>query len=158
MPINFGRPINRIVVHCTATSQSATVDGILNYWKNTLGWKNPGYHYIIGINGERNIISNLRLPTNGVRGYNWDSVHISYIGGRYGDDRTIQQKAELENLLLELVHPNLLGILPIVGHRDLSPDKNGDGIITSNEWVKLCPSFDVTKWLNDINFYNKIIK
>ena len=89
MPINFGRPINRIVVHCTATSQSATVDGILNYWKNTLGWKNPGYHYIIGINGERNIISNLRLPTNGVRGYNWDSVHISYIGGRYGDDRTI---------------------------------------------------------------------
>lgn len=57
-----------------------------------------------------------------------------------------------------MVHPNLLGILPIVGHRDLSPDKNGDGIITSNEWVKLCPSFDVTKWLNDINFYNKIIK
>jgi N-acetyl-anhydromuramyl-L-alanine amidase AmpD len=34
----------------------------------------------------------------------------------------------------------------ILGHRDLSPDKNGDGIITSDEWMKECPSFDVRKW------------
>jgi len=158
MPINFGRPINRIVLHCTATTQSATVQGIINYWRNNLGWKSPGYHYIIGINGERHILSNLRLPTNGVRGYNWDSAHISYIGGRVGDDRTIYQKQEMENLLLELASPNLLGNIPIVGHRDLSPDKDGNGIITPDEWVKLCPSFDVASWLNEINFYNKILR
>jgi len=158
MPINFGRPINRIVLHCTATSQKATVDSIINYWSKVLKWKHVGYHYIIGVNGERHILSNLKSPTNGVKNYNWDSVHISYIGGARGDDRTDAQKAELENLLLELVSPDILGILPVVGHRDLSPDLDRNGIITPNEWVKLCPSFDVNKWLKEINFYNKIIK
>jgi len=64
----------------------------------------------------------------------------------------------MENLLLELASPNLLGNIPIVGHRDLSPDKDGNGIITPDEWVKLCPSFDVASWLNEINFYNKILR
>ncbi len=30
----------------------------------------------------------------------------------------------------------------IVGHRDLSPDKNDDGEITSDEWLKSCPCFN----------------
>ena len=30
----------------------------------------------------------------------------------------------------------------ILGHRDLSPDSNGDGRITPNEWIKQCPCFD----------------
>ena len=46
--------------------------------------------------------------------------------------------AELVNNLLE-VYP----ITDILGHRDASPDKNGDGKITKNEWVKSCPCFDV---------------
>ena len=29
-----------------------------------------------------------------------------------------------------------------IGHRDASPDKNGDGKITKNEWIKECPCFD----------------
>ena len=37
----------------------------------------------------------------------------------------------------------------IVGHRDLSPDLNGDGIIQPNEWTKLCPSFPaITEYKN----------
>ena len=38
------------------------------------------------------------------------------------------------------------GPLDVCGHRDLSPDRNGDGIITPNEWVKACPGFDVRPW------------
>lgn len=30
----------------------------------------------------------------------------------------------------------------MVGHRDLSPDLNGDGVVRENEWVKACPCFD----------------
>ncbi|GAF75520.1 unnamed protein product, partial [marine sediment metagenome] len=30
-----------------------------------------------------------------------------------------------------------------VGHRDLSVDLNGDGVISKNEWMKQCPCFDV---------------
>jgi N-acetylmuramoyl-L-alanine amidase len=37
----------------------------------------------------------------------------------------------------------------ILGHRDLSPDKNGDGVIERSEWVKHCPSFDVREWLKN---------
>jgi N-acetylmuramoyl-L-alanine amidase len=36
----------------------------------------------------------------------------------------------------------------IVGHRDLSPDLNHDGVIESREWIKQCPSFDVAAWLH----------
>ena len=30
----------------------------------------------------------------------------------------------------------------IFGHRDLSPDTDGNGHITPNEWLKQCPCFD----------------
>jgi N-acetylmuramoyl-L-alanine amidase len=30
----------------------------------------------------------------------------------------------------------------IVGHRDLSPDTNGNGVVELHEWVKMCPCFD----------------
>jgi N-acetyl-anhydromuramyl-L-alanine amidase AmpD len=145
---DFGRPIQQIIIHCTATSQNATVEQIKTYWKNVLGWSQVGYHYIIGINGERHILAHLSQVTNGVRGYNWNSVHISYIGGKGGvDDRTEAQKQEMLNLIKELRSDSILGAVPVFGHRDLSPDANGDGIINKHDWIKLCPSFDVKSWL-----------
>jgi N-acetylmuramoyl-L-alanine amidase len=39
----------------------------------------------------------------------------------------------------------------ICGHRDLSPDKDGDGLVEPFEWLKTCPGFDVGQWLrNDL--------
>ena len=35
----------------------------------------------------------------------------------------------------------------VVGHRDLSPDQNANGIVESFEWLKTCPGFDVAAWL-----------
>lgn len=35
----------------------------------------------------------------------------------------------------------------IVGHRDLSPDIDGDGLVSPHEWLKTCPGFDVADWL-----------
>ena len=31
----------------------------------------------------------------------------------------------------------------VCGHRDLSPDRDGNGVITPGEWIKACPCFDV---------------
>ena len=45
------RDIKYLVVHCTATPKNTTIKSIQNYWKNNLGWKNVGYHYIIESNG-----------------------------------------------------------------------------------------------------------
>lgn len=33
----------------------------------------------------------------------------------------------------------------ICGHRDLSPDLNGNGEIKPEEWIKACPCFEVKK-------------
>ncbi len=41
----------------------------------------------------------------------------------------------------------------ILGHRDVSEDKNRDGIISPNEWMKACPSFSVNEWLKEIKFF-----
>ena len=146
------RTIKFIVVHCTATPPDATIESIKNYWKTHLGWYNPGYHYIIKRNGE---IVNL-LPeekaSNGVKGHNQNSVHISYIGGidKNGnplDNRTDEQKHAMFNKLISLSekYPDAT----ILGHRDLSPDKNGNGVIEPSEWIKYCPSFDVREWLKN---------
>ena len=148
------RIINRIVLHCTATLPNARVEDIKAYWREQLGWDDPGYHYIIDARGRRHILQNINKPTNGVRGYNSDSIHISYIGGisptgEAKDTRTQAQKCETEKLLREL-----LEILPcrpdIVGHRDLSPDLDGDGEVEAHEWLKQCPSFEVKTWLKEI--------
>jgi hypothetical protein len=37
--------------------------------------------------------------------------------------------------------------ISIKGHRDYSPDMNGNGIIERNEWIKTCPGFDVSIWI-----------
>ena len=86
--------------------------------------------------------------TAGVSGrvYNKHSIGICYVGGldKKGnpkDTRTRRQKKALQELVNKLVmeYP----IKEIIGHRDASPDKNGDGKITQNEWIKMCPCFEV---------------
>jgi N-acetylmuramoyl-L-alanine amidase len=146
------RMIKYIVVHCTATPPETKIENIQHYWKENLGWKNPGYHYIIKRNGDIVNLFPEEKPSNGVKGYNQVSVHISYIGGvdkdgKSVDNRTDAQKHAMFNKLIELSEKYPRAI--ILGHRDLSPDKNGDGIIEDSEWVKHCPSFDVREWLTN---------
>ncbi len=146
------RIIKYLVVHCTATPVTTTIESIKRYWKDVLKWKNYGYHYIIRRDGEIVLITPEENIANGVAGNNRHSIHISYIGGidangKVLDNRTEQQKESMYNKLLELAkkYPDAI----IRGHRDFSPDKNKNGIIESFEWIKGCPSFDVTEWLEN---------
>ena len=131
------RDIKYIVVHCTATPIDTKVSSILNYWKEEKGWRNPGYHRIIDKEGNVTPLQHFDKPSNGVRGHNHESIHISYIGGYKGvDTRTEKQKASLLRCLHEALTyaPNAI----IQGHRDF------DGV------TKSCPSFDAKKeysWL-----------
>lgn len=137
------RQIDYIVIHCTATSQhGVSIRSIQNYWKNQLGWTNPGYHFIIEFDGKITQLQPLEKPSNGVRGYNQNSIHISFMGGvdRDGeptDNRTITQKAAMGGLVkaLSAVYPDA----EVLGHRDF-PKVN-----------KACPSFDVGEWLEKLN-------
>lgn len=150
------RSIHRVVIHCTAGYPNQEVKAILRYWKEKYGWKQPGYHYIIPPDGKIIQLQPETQMTNGVKGFNQNSIHIAWIGGRsletgkYVDNRTNEQKHSLYTVIEFL---KLKYGVPTVGHRDLSPDLNHDGIITQNEWIKECPLFDVKTFLESKSLF-----
>lgn len=129
-----------------------------------------GYHWLIDATGRACAGRNTEEIGAHVAGHNANSVGICMTG----TDRFYQaQWLGLADLLCTLAYlwqinrlvpaqsatyplpPGqamtqfaLMGI-SIVGHRDLSPDVNGDGRITSIDWLKTCPGFDVKTWLAD---------
>ena len=148
------RKITRIVFHCTGGAQSQTLQSIQNHWRNVMGWNSPGYHHLIMSDGTIHNLQPIERSSNGAAGFNANSIHISYVGGidsrgRISDNRTPQQREEMKKLAIRYfqLYPNA----DFIGHRDLSPDKNRDGVISQNEWVKACPSFSVKQWLIDEN-------
>jgi len=132
------REIKYIVLHCTATPQATSVASILRYWKNKLGWKNPGYHFLIEASGQVHTLLPIEQVSNGVAGYNSNSIHISYIGGvnvegKAYDNRTPEQILQQIRLLIELRYRFPKAV--IQGHRDFP------------RVAKACPSFDTRAWL-----------
>lgn len=143
------RVIKYIVIHCTGASASQTVASIKNYWKTELKWKNVGYHHLVSADGLDNVLAPISSVTNGVAGYNANSIHLSYIGGaNWKDTRTEAQKNTLARLvkMYKKQFPNAV----VCGHRDFSTDKNGNGVIEPHEYMKVCPAFEVSTWLNEI--------
>ena len=131
------RKIDYIVIHCSATSRGAKVEAIQNYWRNTLKWAAPGYHVLIEENGTRHYLQPFDKLTNGVRGFNQNSIHISYIGGvdasgKAIDNRTEAQKASILIAIKEAMEYAVKGgTKPVIqGHRDF------EGV------TKACPSFN----------------
>ena len=149
------RKITHIFVHCTATLPTASVESIQQSWRD-IGWKNPGYHYIIKADGT---IVNLQpedRTANGVKGYNAHAIHVAYIGGiglhkanprdvgsaHIEDTRTPAQKAALRALLAD-IHSRYPKAI-ILGHRSIW------GEYTPEKWQKQCPCFNVLKAYADI--------
>jgi N-acetylmuramoyl-L-alanine amidase len=137
------RKIDYIIVHCTATAPSVKHQTILDGWRRK-GWSHNGYHWLIDAHGVGVRLQDDETPSNGVLGHNHNSVNVCYIGGiengKTKDTRTDEQKGMLEMIISD--YRKKYPKAKIVGHRDLSPDKNKNGIIESNEWVKICPCFD----------------
>lgn len=138
------RNIKYIAVHCTASHQSMTIEGLKQEFKRK-GWVNPGYHYVVSPDGKITQLLDEDKVSNGVKGYNSVTINVAYIGGidtngKPIDNRTDAQKASMHSLL-KMLHKKYPTAV-IQGHRDFSPDLNKDGKITSNEWMKACPCFN----------------
>ena len=159
----MSRPIDLIVIHCAATpngvrlargAQSAAA--VIDRWHAARGFHrgdaarrafNPtlaaiGYHFVIDCDGT---LASGRAPDEvgaHVAGYNARSLGICLVGT---DRFTPVQWQALRQLvqLLRTQHP----AARLCGHRDLSPDRNGDGVISPSEWTKTCPGFSVADWL-----------
>jgi hypothetical protein len=83
------------------------------------------------------------------KGHNQNSIGICYEGGldchgHPADTRTEWQIHSMRVLILALLrdYPGCR----VCGHRDLSPDLNGNGEIEPEEWIKACPCFEVKEF------------
>ncbi len=91
-------------------------------------------------------------------GNNKGSLGICLVGGlneTTGKPENNYTEAQMESLGTLLDY--LEGLYPkayVLGHRDLSPDLNGDGKITNNEWTKACPCFDAATWWSGFKSQN----
>jgi N-acetylmuramoyl-L-alanine amidase len=139
------RKIERIFIHCTAGSQKQTIADLRAEFKRK-GWTNPGYHYVIPPDGTVTQLLDEQQVSNGVKGYNQTSINVAYIGGidstgKAVDNRTDAQKTALRQIVSAL--KNRYPDAEVLGHRDISPDTNHNGIVDPWERIKECPCFDV---------------
>lgn len=146
--------IDAIVVHCSASREGQDVRAAdIRKWHLERGFADIGYNFVIDLDGT--VETGRPLSRDGAhcntagtsgKSYNKHSIGICYVGGldKNGnpkDTRTEAQKKAMRELIDSLM--DKYPIIEVIGHRDASPDVNGDGEITRNEWIKECPCFNV---------------
>jgi N-acetylmuramoyl-L-alanine amidase len=137
---NITRKVTRLVFHCTATHQNATVEAIVRHWREKRGWRNPGYHIIVRADGSWTQLQDFNRVSNGVSGINSTSLHVSYIGGIGTNGRALDNRTDKQKEVFETVYTTFKNKMPNLtfhGHYEFSN--------------KACPSYNVEKWVEEIN-------
>ena len=144
-------PVTHITQHCTATPEGLDLKAAQISAMDVKIFGQVSYHFVVELDGA--LINTLDVRFKGAHTgkHNTGNIGISYIGGidrvtkKAKDTRTPAQKATLAKFYRAALAKDP-GV-KILGHRDWSPDLDGDGKIEPNEWVKMCPCFDVGAWL-----------
>lgn len=157
----MARPITTLVVHCSASPNGRRVTSEdIDSWHRARGFRRDpkligfnepmlgsiGYHYVIYADGPVRIGRGEHEIGAHVQGHNARSIGICMVGtDRYSAEQWKSLRVLIQSL--QQRYPNAA----IKGHRDLSPDRDGDGVVEPQEWLKTCPGFDVVRWLaNDM--------
>ncbi len=166
------RRVNALVVHCSANAEGQDIGAaeIRRCHVKENGWADIGYHFVVRIDGTIEEGRDLNRAGAHVTGHNARTIGICYVGGLEAtrnskgaivpkkdargrsiekDTRTPEQKESLR-WLLETLAAELPTVRAILGHRDFSPDKNGNGVIDPWERIKGCPCFDAIPEYEDI--------
>ena len=136
------RLINEIIVHCSANGPSCTFGAKeIKAVHLARGFSDIGYHYVIKRDGTIERRRAISHPRAHCKGHNAHSIGVCYIGGLDADgnpvdNRTPEQKASLNKLLLNLVR---MYHCKVFGHNDFAN--------------KACPCFDAKKEYD--GFYNR---
>jgi N-acetyl-anhydromuramyl-L-alanine amidase AmpD len=146
------RRTDYIVVHCSATRAASDIgaDEIRQWHVKDNGWSDIGYHAVIRRDGDIELGRHFDVAGAHVQGQNMRSVGVCLVGGLAADANTAENNFTDEQFAaLKKVVAFLTDLYPtaeVLGHRDLSPDLDGDGVVEKEEWVKECPSFDARAW------------
>lgn len=141
------REIDTLVVHCAATPPSLNIRAAtISHWHTVdNGWRDIGYHYVIGrdgkcekgrdLDGDGNVDEEVGAH---VLGHNAHSIGICLVGGvdEGGTPEcnfTRKQYASLAVLLAKLTS-EYKGAR-VLGHSDLDPENKSH-----------CPGFNVGEW------------
>lgn len=166
-PPRTAETVDLIVIHCSATPSGKAIGkpgespaAVIDRWHAERGFRRQparvqaynshlpsiGYHYVIDLDGRVHTGRSLAEAGAHVAGHNAYSVGVCLVGG--AEERARYTQAQWYSLA-SLVR-TLQGSYRrprVVGHRDLSPDADGDGQVERHEWLKTCPGFDVAAWL-----------
>jgi N-acetylmuramoyl-L-alanine amidase len=139
------RAVHTLVWHCTATPENKEFTRAQIKAMHLLrGFTDIGYHKLIHLDGSVSEGRSEDQEGAHVSGHNRGTLGYSYVGGLNSsgspkDTRTTAQRATMVRLTKEAIAKYQLSL--VLGHRDLSPDRDHDGVVEPFEWVKVCPCF-----------------
>ncbi len=139
-----------VVWHCSATPPSQDIGSAqIDIMHKAKGWDGIGYHFVIRYDGRVEPGEALKSRGAHVKGLNSVSVGVCMIGGVDEQGKSVNnftdkqwQAARHVYEFLKLLYPDASNI----GHRDLSPDSDGDGRVQRHEFLKDCPCYSVAQW------------
>ena len=146
------RSILSIIIHCSATRPAWMADRSLEdqvaeirrWHTEERGWRDIGYHFVVGRDGRSLPGRALEKIGAHTRGRNRDTIGICLIGGHGSaasdapsEHFTPPQLAELHRLVFELCERfKIHRTLRVKGHNDYA--------------AKGCPGFSVKHWLRSV--------
>ena len=150
--------VTELYIHCSGTPNGKSVSiNEIDAWHRERGFvaramdyrrkQNPdlshiGYHFVISPNGACATGRHLDEMGQHVQGHNLHSIGICLIG----TDQFTRAQWIMLRATVWAMDRRYLG-LKHFGHRDASPDLDGDGTVEPHEWIKTCPGFSVADWI-----------
>lgn len=139
-------------MHCSATREGKWITAQdIDAMHKKRGWSMIGYHRVIRLDGSTQQGRPFNRRGAHVKGNNINTIGICMVGGLDRDGKAKDTFSEWQYFCLFAEITKLLERFPnirtIKGHREYSPDLNGDGLIQPREWIKMCPCFNVSEFL-----------
>lgn len=143
------RPLNGIIVHCTATRPewmaksptSKKVAEVRRWHMRDRGWSDIGYHFLIDRDGTVAAGRPIEKVGAHTQGHNTGTIGISLFGGwdsastdEFHENFTLGQEEALLHLIADLRRK--YGNLTLAGHNNFAS--------------KACPGFNVGQWFASI--------
>ena len=139
------RDINRIILHCTATTEGKDYSvETIRQWHLKRGWSDIGYHFLIGLDGTIHLGRDVFKQGAHTLGENKTSIGVAYVGGLDAQNKpkdTMTEEQEKGFLVLYNSLIIVFGQLGLYGHNEFSN--------------KACPSFRVKEKYQYLTEFNK---